>query len=180
MGNVMDDKEEIKVCAVIDFPFGESSFKVKHAEMKNAVKAGVDEILTVFPANLLQKESAKELKKQLKKTKRVGRIDKGVAVNAEDTNGEDIKRFMRLAEKMKMKFVAFLFGNVTAKELCDKMREIIANKNKIAVKVMANVEDIAGVKTLIAEKADGIITPFADKIAKELFEEFKITSAKLY
>ena len=173
-------KEEIKVSAVIDFPFGESSFKVKHAEMKNAVKAGVDEILTVFPASLLQKESAKELKKQLKKTKRIGKIDKGVAVNAEDVNVEDIKRFMRLAEKMKMKCVAVLFGNVTAKELCEKMRKIVENKNKIAVKVMANVEDIAGVKTLIAEKADGIITPFADKIAKELFEEFKITSAKLY
>lgn len=174
------EKEEIKVSAVIDFPFGESSFKVKHAEMKNAIKAGVDEILTVFPANLLQKESAKELKNQLKKTKRVGRVDKAVAVNAEDVNSEDIKRFMRLAEKMKMKYVAFLFGNVTANELCDKMREIIANKNKIAVKVMANVEDVEGVKTLIAEKADGIITPFTDKIAKELFEEFKITSVKLY
>ena len=175
----MREEDEIKVSVVIDFPFGESSFKVKHAEMKNAVKAGADEIVTVFPANLLQKESAKELKKQLKKTRGIGKIDKGVAVNAEDVDGEDIKRFMRLAEKMKMKHVAFLFGNVTAKVLCDKMRDIVANKNKLLVKVMANVEDAEGVKTLIAEKADGIITPFADKIAKELFTEFKITDVKL-
>ena len=72
-----------------------------------------------------------------------------------------------------------MFGNVTANELCGKMREIVANKNKAAVKVMANVEDVAGVGTLIALGTDGIITPFAEKIAEELFEEFKITSVKL-
>ena len=176
------DGEEVKVSAVIDFPFGTSSFKVKHAEMKNAVKLGVDEIMVVFPAQLLknEKESIKELKKEMKKIRRVGKLDKGVAVNAEDVDGEDIKRFMHLAEKRKMKYIAFLFGNVTAKELCDKMSEIVSYKNKTAIKVMANVEDVQGVKTLIEQKADGIITPFADKIARELFAEFKITIAKLY
>ena len=176
------DGEEVKVSAVIDFPFGESSFKVKHAEIKNAVKAGVDEIVVVFPAQLLQdnKESVKELKKEMKKIRRVGKVAKGVAVNAEDVNGEDLKRFMRLAEKRKMKFIAFLFGNVTAKELCDKMREIVISKNKAEIKVMANVEDVEGIKTLIAEQADVIVTPFADTIAKELFSEFKITKTKLY
>lgn len=175
----MRGAEEINVCAVVDFPFGESSFKVKLSEMKNAVKAGVDGIITVFPANLLKKESVKDLKKQLKKMRKTGNVLKGVAVNAEDTDNEDIKRFMRLAEKSGINNAAFLFGNVTEAQLTDKMREIIKNKNKISVKVMANVEDIAGVKTLIALGADGIITPFAEKIAKELLEEFKITSVKL-
>lgn len=176
----MRDSEEIKICAVIDFPFGESSFKVKLSEMKTAVKAGVDGVLTVFPASMLKRESAIDMKKQLKKTgKTVKGVEKGVAVNAEDADAEEIKRFLRFAEKAGINYAALLFGNVTENMLGEKMRAIKSDKCKISIKVMANVENVAGVKTLIAFGADGIITPYAEKIATELFKEFNITSVKL-
>lgn len=171
--------EELKVCAVVDFPFGESSFKVRLSEIKNSVKKGVDGILTVVNTAALKKENAKALKKELKKTGKFKAVTVGAAVNAEDAETEDIKQILRLSEKTGIKYVALMFGSITENELVAKMKDINAVKGKMPVKVMANVNNVDGVKTLISLGVKGIITPYADEIAKELFKEFKIKSEKL-
>ena len=171
-------EQEVKVCAVVDFPFGEASFKVKLSEIKNCVKAGVDGVLTVINSAALLQDNHTELKKQLKKISRIKGVEKGVAVNAEDVAADDIKRFFRTLEKTGIDYAAFLFGSVSEKELFDKMTEVSKSKGKTRVKVMANVENTDGVKTLIALGAEGIITPYADTVAKELFKEFAIKSVK--
>ena len=172
-------REDIKVCAVIDFPFGEASFKVKMSEIKNSVKQGVDGVLTVINASEIKNENTAAIKKQLRKLGKVKGVERGVAVSAEDLGKEDIKRFLRFSEKVGFDYAAFLFGNVSESGLDAKMKEIMAVKGKTPVKVMANAEDVFGVKALIKHGADGIITPFADRIAKELFDEFKINGTKL-
>lgn len=179
LAKALGDNENIKVCAVVDFPFGESSFKVKYSEIKNSVKAGVDGVLTVLNTAELKKENAKRLKKELKKIGKFRNIETGVAVNAEDALSEDIKQALKVAEKSGIKYAAFLFGNVTETELTVKIKEIKERGYKIPVKIMANVVDVHGVKTLFALGIDGIITPFATEIAKELFKGFGIKSLKL-
>lgn len=171
--------EELNVSAVVDFPFGESSFKVRFSEIKNSVKKGVDGILTVVNTAALKKENAKTLKKELKKTGKIKGVEKGAAVNAEDAAADDIKQVFKLSEKAGIDYVALMFGSITEAELIAKMKEINAYKGKTPVKVMANVENVEGVKTLISLGVKGIITPYADEIAKELFKEFKIKSEKL-
>ena len=171
--------EDGKVCAVVDFPFGESSFNIKFAEIKNCVKAGVDGVLAVINSAALLKDNQGELKRQLKKTGRVKGVEKGVAVNAEDVSADDIKRLFNTLEKTGIDYAAFLFGGVSEKELTDKMIEINKFRGEIRVKVMANVENVKGVQALIALGADGIITPYADAVAKELFKDFRIKSVKL-
>lgn len=175
----LKNKEEMKVSAVIDFPFGEASFKVKLSEIKNSVKKGVDGVLTIINASEIKSDNPLALKKQLKKIRKFKSVSSGVAVSAEDLEKDDIKRFLHLTDRAGMDCAAFLFGNVSEQALHAKMKEIMSVKGKTIVKVMANVENVSGVKALIACGADGIITPYADKIAKELFTEFKISSVKL-
>ncbi len=172
-------EENIKVCAVVDFPFGESSFKLKISEIKNSVKRGVDAVMIVLNATVLKKDNAKEFRKEIRKISKVKGVERSVAINAEDVSAEEIKRLLKSAEKAGLDYATFLFGNVTEAELTDKMKDVNGGKGKIAVKVMANVENVSGVKTLIASGVDGIVTPFADDIAKELFKEFGIKSVKL-
>ena len=171
-------REYIKVCAVIDFPFGEASFKVKMSEIKNAVKQGVDGISVVFNASAIMKENFAIFKKQLKKIGRVKGVEKSVAVSAEDMDTDNLKRFIHLAGKT-VDHATFLFGNVSEEKLHAKMQEITKHKGDLHVKVMANVENVYGVKTLIKDGVDEIVTPYADEIAKELFKEFEITGIKL-
>ena len=173
------DDGDTRVCAIVDFPFGEASFNVKFSEIKNSVKKGVDEVVTVFPAALFTAEKAGELKKQIKKIGKVKHALTGIAVSAADVGEEGIKRFLKIVERAGIDYAVFLFGSVTAAELDAKMREIAKHKGTKPVKIMANVKNAEGVKTLIRLGADGILTPFADKIAKELFKEFKIKSAKI-
>ncbi|MEG9430501.1 MAG: hypothetical protein VZQ61_06240 [Christensenellaceae bacterium] len=179
VSDAMKSGEELKVSAVVDFPFGESSFKVRFSEIKNSVKKGVDGILTVINTAALKKENAKILKKELKKTGKIKGVGKGAAVNAEDATADDIKQIFKLSEKSGIEYVALMFGSITEAELVAKMKEINAIKGKTPVKVMANVDDVDGVKTLISLGVSGIITPYADDIARELFKEFKIKSEKL-
>lgn len=179
VSDAMKSGEELKVSAVVDFPFGESSFKVRFSEIKNSVKKGVDGILTVINTAALKKENAKILKKELKKTGKIKGVEKGAAVNAEDATADDIKQIFKLSEKSGIEYVALMFGSITETELVAKMKEINAIKGKTPVKVMANVDDVDGVKTLISLGVSGIITPYADDIARELFKEFKIKSEKL-
>ncbi len=179
VSDAMKSGEELKVSAVVDFPFGESSFKVRFSEIKNSVKKGVDGILTVINTAALKKENAKILKKELKKTGKIKGVEKGAAVNAEDADADDIKQIFKLSEKSGIEYVALMFGSITEAELVAKMKEINAIKGKTPVKVMANVDDVDGVKTLISLGVSGIITPYADDIARELFKEFKIKSEKL-
>lgn len=179
VSDAMKSNEELKVSAVVDFPFGESSFKVRFSEIKNSVKKGVDGILTVINTAALKKENAKILKKELKKTGKIKGVEKGAAVNAEDATADDIKQIFKLSEKSGIEYVALTFGSITETELVAKMKEINAIKGKTPVKVMANVDDVDGVKTLISLGVNGIITPYADDIARELFKEFKIKSEKL-
>lgn len=172
-------EEEIKVSAVVDFPFGESSFKVRFSEIKNAVKKGVDGVLTVINTAALIKENGKILKKELRKIGKLKAVERGAAVNAEDAKTDDLKQIIRLSEKTGINYVAFMFGAISETELVAKMKEINSFKCKLPVKVMANVNNVEGVKTLLSLKVSGIITPYADDIARELFKEFEIKSVKL-
>lgn len=172
-------KEEIKVSAVIDFPFGEASFKVKYSEIKNSVKKGVDGVMTVFNASEIKNDNAAVLKKQLRKIGKIKGVIKGAAVSAEDLDKDDIKCFLNVLSRAGIDYAAFLFGNVSEEQLNAKMKEITSVKGKITVKVMANVETVSGIQALIKSGADGIITPQAEMIAKELFAEFKINKVKL-
>ena len=179
VSKAMKAGEELKVCAVVDFPFGESSFKVRFSEVKKSVKKGVDGILTVVNTAALKKENAKILKKELKKTGRLKAVITGAAVNAEDADTDDIKQIFKLSEKTGINYVTLMFGSITEVELVAKITEINKFKGKMPLKVMANVENVNGVKTLIALGVNGIITPYADDIARELFDEFEIKSVKL-
>ncbi|MBQ9485527.1 MAG: hypothetical protein IJU83_01685 [Clostridia bacterium] len=168
-------KEEVKICSVVDFPFGESSFKVKFSEVKNSVKRGVDGVIVVINAASLGK-NAGELKKQLKRIGKT-RAETGVAVSAEQLGKEDIKTFIKVADKT-VDYTVFLFGGVTEEELAVKMKEINACRGDKPVKVMANAENVSAVSALFNLGVDGILTPFADDIAKELFSEFGIKKQK--
>ena len=60
-------ERDMRVSALIDFPFGENSFAAKMAGLKESVKLGVDEATVFMPAILVGKDNKKIFIKQLKK-----------------------------------------------------------------------------------------------------------------
>ena len=167
------------VGSVIDFPFGESTFKSKLADVKDGMSEGVDGVTVVFPAMMLDKDRRKEFKKQVDKIGRLYKKDARVALAAAELSEDSVKFAFKTAEKSKIGGLVFIFGEIGEKELKDKMREINARRGKKPVHVLGNVKTPEAVMELIKLGVDEILTPYADDIGKDLAERFKIKSLKL-
>lgn len=167
------------VGALIDFPFGESSLKSKLLSVKECISFGVDSVTVMTPNLLMDKAKIKELKKLIKKLGKFKSVSRGVAISAMDVNTSEIKTLMKFVEKFKINHVTFIFGNVTAEELTNKILEIKKFKGKKELRILANVDTIEAVNELTKLDVDVILTPFADEIGKELVKKFKIKRIKL-
>ena len=165
--------------ALIDFPFGESSLKSKLLSVKECISFGVDSVTVMTPNLLMDKAKIKELKKLIKKLGKFKSVSRGVAISAMDVNTSEIKTLMKFVEKFKINHVTFIFGNVTAEELTNKILEIKKFKGKKELRILANVDTIEAVNELTKLDVDVILTPFADEIGKELVKKFKIKRIKL-
>lgn len=176
---IKNNLHNLYVGGIIDFPFGESSFKTKLTEIKEGIKQGVDGITVMLPAMLLKKESQKELKKQVKKLGAFYKKDAGVGISAMDITEEEIKTVIKAVEKSRLGFIVFVFGETSENELKEKMSCINKYKGKKLIKVLGNIATPNAVMELNKCGVDKILTPYADEIGRELMERFKIKSVKL-
>ena len=168
------------VSAVIDFPFGESSFRGKLANVKESVKIGADKFTVTMPSMLFTEENSKELKKQLKRLGNNYKSNAGITVNATDLSEDKIKRAVKAVSKSKLGYIIFAFGESTLNEVKTKLDVINKYRSGKNIGVIANVDSVEAVSQLIKLDVDYILTPYADLIGKELFEKFQIKSVKLY
>lgn len=171
---------DVCVSAVIDFPFGESSFKSKIHNVKDSVRIGVDEVSVMLPTMLCTEDNAKVLKKQIRKVGTSYKGRAGVALNATDLDEEQIKRAMKFAGKSKVNCVTFAFGEATLEEVKSKIETVNKYKNGKKIAVLANVDRAESVMELFKLEVDRILTPYADGIGEELVKRFEIKSVKLY
>ncbi|MDY6367210.1 MAG: hypothetical protein SPL13_01670 [Clostridia bacterium] len=166
-----------KVCAVIDFPLGESTLKAKVADVKACEKFGVDGYTVVMPSVFVKNPN--EFKKQLKKIKGLTDKNVGVAFSTTELDADDVKSVFRAAEKVGAEAVTLLFGDQTEQEILSTAKAIKENKGKIEVRILGNVrsaEAVAAVKKLGADK---VFTPYAVDIAEDLLKRFNIKGIKL-
>lgn len=168
-----------RICALIDFPFGESLFKSKITSVREAIKAGVDGTVIMMPAMLLHGKNVKIFKKQVKKLGRIRKAHAGVALSVMDITDDELKAAFKIIDKTAIENVTLVFGNVSEEELRVKMTAVNALRGKKPVRVIANVETVEAVQKLTALSVDGILTPFADELGKKLVEKFKVKSVTL-
>lgn len=171
--------ENPEVSTIIDFPFGESSFKSKINDLKESARKGVDAITVMIPNMLNSSEMVKIFKKQVKKIGRLYKKGSGIALNASDLSEEQIKRAIKITARTKLSFITFAFGEATLEELKAKINVVNKYKGNKKIYVLANVDRADAVMELFKLKVDKILTPYADAIGQELVERFKVKSVKL-
>ena len=165
-----------KVCSIIDFPFGESTFKAKLTIMREGKGYGMEETMVMMPSMLVDELNIKQFKKQCASIGRRG--VSSVALNASDLDEDAIKRAIKATNKTKLSSLTFVFGEATLEEVKSKMAMINANKGLKKISILANVDKAESVTELLKLGVDKIYTPFADGIGKELLEKFKIKGVK--
>ena len=171
---------DVCVASVIDFPFGESSFKSKLHNVRDAVRIGADEAVVTLPTMICAEDNTKILKKQIRKVGASYKGGAGVLFNATDLEEEQIKRAMKFAGRSKVNCITFAFGEATLEEVKSKIETVNKYKNGKKIAVIANVDRAESVMELFKLEVDRILTPYADKIGEELVKRFEIKSVKLY
>ena len=151
--------------AIVDFPFGETTFNAKRTEIKNCLRQGIKNITAVIPAILLS--DVRALKKQIKSLSRING-DITVAVSAETIDDSGIKNFIKAVNKSGINGGAFIFGETSEKEFDEKFALITGKTANKPVSVIASVKSAKTAVKLLKAGVKEVITPYALDIAKEL------------
>lgn len=167
---------EVKISSIIDFPFGESTFKTKVSAIREGKSYGVQEPTVMMPSMLLSEQNIKQFKKQCS---RLGWKKAGIALNATDIDEETLKRAVKASNKSKISHIVYVFGEEPIDVVMQKLQMICSNKGAKNIFVLANVDKAETVSEIIKLGVDKVLTPYADDIGKELLEKFKIKSIKM-
>lgn len=168
----------VKVGSVIDFPFGESTFKSKLAGIRESVKIGADEVTVAMPSMLLGQGEIKNFRKQVKKLGKIRKLGVGVSLNASDLDEDRIKTALKVLNKSKLSFITFAFGDATLIEVKEKLGLINKYRSDKKICVIANADRAEAVTELFKLKVDYILTPYADAIGDDLLKRFNLKIEK--
>ena len=164
----------IPFCAIIDFPFGESSFKGKVSNVKESFKLGASSVAVTMPTMMLNKENLKTFKKECKKLCAITKKRAGLVLNASDVNEENFVEGMKTIKKTKISFITLAFGDATLDEVKHKLEVI----NKCGVSkslfVIANVEKLEHAIELTKMNVSRVLTPYADAIGEDLLKRYNL------
>ena len=169
----------LKVGSLIDFPFGESSFKGKLAAVREGMKIGVDTVHLTMPNMLIDGANVKQYKAQVKKVGKLFREGSGIILNATDLSDDGIKKALKIAGRTKITSVTFSFGESTLEQVKEKLNVVNKYRGGKKIYVLANVDKAEAVTELMKLNVDMVLTPYADAIGVELVQRFKTESVKL-
>ena len=161
-------------CSIIDFPFGESSFKGKISNVKESLKLGASSVAVTMATMMLNKENLKLFKKECKKLCRKTKNRVGLVLNASDINEANFLEGMKTIKKTKISFITLAFGEATMEEVKHKLAVI----NKCGVSkqlcVIANVENLEQAIELTKLNVSRVLTPYADAIGEDLLKRYNL------
>ena len=164
----------LSFCAIIDFPFGESSFKGKISNVKESLKAGANSVAVTMPTMMLNKENLKTFKKECKKLCSLTKNRAGIVLNASDINEENYLEAIKVIKKTKISFITLAFGDATLDEVKHKLAVI----NKCGVSkslfVIANVERLEHAIELNKLNVARVLTPYADAIGEDIVKRYNL------
>lgn len=169
----------VSVGSLIDFPFGESSFKGKVASVREGMKIGIDTVHVTIPNMLLESENIKQYKSQAKKIGKLFKEGSGIILNATDLSEDSIKKALKIAARTKLTSVTFSFGEATLEQVKSKLDVVNKYRGSKKIYVLANVDRAEAVTELLKLSVDMILTPYADDIGRELVRRFNTESVKL-
>ncbi len=164
--------------AIVDFPFGETTFKSKLVSVKDMISERVESVAVMMPSMLLAQDKIKQFKKQVIKFNKLYRGKMGIALSASDIDEDKIKLALKTVDKIPLAFVTFIFGDVPYGEVLDKLKVINKYKGGKRIKILSNVVEESAVLELKNNGVDLVLSPFADKTGKALVERFKVDGVK--
>ena len=167
-------KAKINLCSIIDFPFGESSFKAKRSDVKESLKRGANTIAVAMSSMMFNPENLKTLKKQCKAFCRANKKGAGIVINATDLNEKSYANATKYLNKTKLAFVTLAFGDATKEEVKNKLESLNSCGLTKKIYVLANIDNVDSIVEMFRYNVDCVLTPYADDIGNDLLKRFRL------
>lgn len=167
---------DVKVCAVVGFPFGTNTSKIKFFEAKDVVESGVNEIDMVMNIGFLKSKLDEKVKEDIN----------GVIIAAEGctvkviietgllTEEEKI-RACKLIEETGANFVktsaGFNTSGATVEDIILLKRTL---RSDMGIKASGGIKDLQTALDMVEAGATRIGTSNGDKIMEELFQKYRL------
>lgn len=166
-------KSGVKFCALIDYPNGESSFKAKIADVKDAVKNGVDAIIAVMPTNAVSLSRLSEEKYRINKLSKVAKNSFGVGVNAK-IDSDDFRKVLKAVEGVNAKKLVLLCDGMEFSAVKRVVSEATDFKGDKELCVLTNTKQLEELSALLESGADKVYSPFVIEIGNRLLDKFGV------
>lgn len=166
-------KTGIKKGALIDYPNGESSFRARIADVKEAVGRGADTVTVCLSAACVSLIRLSEEKARLYKLARIAKKTFGAGIDA-NLSEEALKKTLKAVEGLKIARIALLGETTGTAELIDVVKRVSEVKGNKELCVYSNISAVSELSELIDCGADRVFTPYVERIGKELKEKFDV------
>ena len=169
--DMLKDQEKVKVCTVVDFPFGYSSTFSKVESIKKAIDFGAEEIDSVINVLAIKNEDWKAVKYDLEAMKYITLINKKLIKIIFETcylTSYEIEKLSQLCVDFEIDFLKTSSGYGTAGATVENirlMKKIAGNKAKI--KASGGIKTLEQTLAMIEAGADRIGTSSGVNIIKE-------------
>lgn len=169
--DMLKDQEKVKVCTVVDFPFGYSSTFSKVESIKKAIDFGAEEIDSVINVLAIKNEDWKAVKYDLEAMKYITLINKKLIKIIFETcylTSYEIEKLSQLCVDFEIDFLKTSTGYGTAGATVENirlMKKIAGNKAKI--KASGGIKTLEQTLAMIEAGADRIGTSSGVNIIKE-------------
>ena len=170
--DILKEQDKVRVCTVVDFPFGYSSTFSKVESIKKAIDFGAEEIDAVINVLAIKNKDWKSVKYDLEAMKYITMINKKLIKIIFETcylTIHEIETLSQLCVEFEIDFLKTSTGYGTAGASIENvrlMKKIAGNKAK--VKASGGIKNLEQTLAMIDAGADRIGTSSVVNIIKEL------------
>jgi deoxyribose-phosphate aldolase len=170
--DILKEQDKVRVCTVVDFPFGYSSTFSKVESIKKAIDFGAEEIDAVINVLAIKNKDWKSVKYDLEAMKYITMINKKLIKIIFETcylTIHEIEKLSQLCVEFEIDFLKTSTGYGTAGASIENvrlMKKIAGNKAK--VKASGGIKNLEQTLAMIDAGADRIGTSSGVNIIKEL------------
>ena len=165
--------EKLNLSVIVDYPYGESSFKAKLLDVKESIKNGASSVTVVMAKRSVSTANLSTEKAMLNKLTKVGKGKVGIAINL-DIESEDFKKVVKLIDGIKATHVTLLAEDVSLDRIKQAIETLSLKKIDKKIFVYTSISKVQELSALIETKVNKVYTEHFGKIGIQLEEKFEI------
>ena len=161
----------LKICTVVGFPYGYSTFEVQYREAHEAVESGADELDMVMSMGFFKDGNADvQISKEIRRIKEATGVPVKVIIETPFLDGEEVYRASRLCLASKADFVKTCTGIHGGADLKDIpiIREAV--EDNLGIKASGGIGSLCDALAFVQAGVSRIGTSKGYKIWKESLE----------